>query len=210
MPILKDKYGKKEQQIRSKYLREIGQTREALELEASMGLTTEQKKQIEVENYRKSPISNQQVSRVTQTTSSVVGASSVSRDQAEEQNLDINNFTVLSGDKAFLLFKLSEGESINDIIIHNYNTVSEGRDCVISLYWTIGDQDNASFTVSKGLITAFTNIPYLGRVFGSNFPHSATVSLGEMLSNTFKNTKKDIYFYIVSEIAGPSITYSKG
>ena len=185
MPILKDKYGKKGQQIRSKY-----QNREfnrVIEEAAPVGISTEQKKQIDTENYRNSPISNQQ-----------------------EQNLDINNFTFLSANTVSLLFKLSEGESINDVIIHNYNTVSGGKDCVISLYWTTGDQVDASFTVSNGLITAFTNIPYLGRVFGSNFPHSATVSLGDILSNTFKNTNKDIYFYAVSQIAGPNITYSKG
>ena len=198
---------KKGQQIRSKY-----QTREinkAIEEMTPIGLSTEQKKQIEIENYRNSAVSNQQVSRVTQPSISAAGVSS-SQSQIEEVDLDINNFTVLSGDRVSLLFKLSEGESINDIIIHNYNTFSGGKDCVISLYWTVGDQSNVSFTASDGLITVFTGIPYLGRVFGSNFPPSATVSLGDMLSNTFKNTNKDIYFYVVSQLAGPSITYSKG
>jgi hypothetical protein len=205
MPILKDKYGKKGQQIRSKY-----QTREinkAIEEISPTGLSTEQKKQIEVENYRNSSISNQQVSRVTQSLSSVAGISS-SKDQTEERDLDINSFTFLSADSISLLFKLSAGQSVNDIIIHNYNSVS--KDCFITLYWTIGDQDNASFTVSHGIVTAFTGIPYLARVFGSNFPPFATVSLGDILSNTFKNTNKDIYFYVSSLLAGPSITYSKG
>jgi len=206
MPILKDKYGKKGQQIRSKY-----QNREfnkAIEEMAPVGISTEQKKQIDAENYRNSPLSNQQVTRTTQPISSVAGVSSVSRDQTEEQNLDINNFTFLSANKEYILFKLSEGESINDIIIHNYNTAA--KDCVISLYWTVRDQSEAFFTISNGVATSVRGIPYLGRVFGSNFPPSATVSLGDVLSNTFKNTRKDIYFYVISELAGPSITYSKG
>jgi hypothetical protein len=205
MPILKDKYGKKGQQIRSKY-----QTREinkAIEEMTPIGLSTEQKKQIEIENYRNSAVSNQQVSRVTQPSISAAGASS-SQSQIEEVNLDINSFTFLSANTASLLFKLSEGQSINDIIIHNYNTAS--KDCVISLYWTVGDQSEAFFTISNGVATDIRGIPYLGRVFGSNFPPSATVSLGDILSNTFKNTRKDIYFYVISELAGPSITYSKG
>ena len=46
------------------------------------------------------------------------------------------------------------------------------------------------------------------RLFGSSFPHLATVSLRDALANTFQNVSKDIYFYGVVLYAGPDITYS--
>lgn len=197
MPIIKDKYSKKGQQIRSKY--EKRTANKATRGDAPFGISTEQKKQMEAENYRNNIANIQEV-----TSSQAV----LSNSNDISISYDINHFIFSSANTASLIFKLSEGQSINDIIIHNYNTVS--KDNVISLYWTIGDQDLASFTVSNGVITAFSGIPYLARIFGSNFPHSATVSLKDIVSSTFKNTNKDIYFYAVAELAGPSITYSKG
>ena len=107
------------------------------------------------------------------------------------------------------MFKLTKGDSLQDIVIHNYHSSAATTvDNTISIYWSTGDQLNGSFTVSGGLITAFSGINMV-RLFGSSFPHLATISLKDALVNTFQNVSKDIYFYGVALYAGPDITHAK-
>ena len=193
MPIIKDKYGARGSQTRSKFI--TRKQNPAIQQEAPTGLSTAQKEEINKQNYRATPEG--------QKTSSVSPIS-----QILQNNFKINYSSFSNVNTVQELFKLNKGDSLQDIVIHNYHS-SEATTSIntISIYWSAGNQLNGSFTVSGGLITAFTGINMV-RLFGSSFPHLATVSLRDALANTFQNVSKDIYFYGVVLYAGPDITYS--
>ena len=197
MPIIKDKYGARGSQTRSKFI--TRKQNPAIQQEAPTGLSTAQKEEINKQNYRATPEG--------QKTSSVSPISSPTS-QILQNNFKINYSSFSSVNTVQELFKLNKGDSLQDIVIHNYHS-SEATTSIntISIYWSAGNQLNGSFTVSGGLITAFTGINMV-RLFGSSFPHLATVSLRDALANTFQNVSKDIYFYGVVLYAGPDITYS--
>ena len=197
MPIIKDKYGARGSQTRSKFI--TRKQNPAIQQDAPTGLSTAQKEEINKQNYRATPEG--------QKTSSVSPISSPTS-QILQNNFKINYSSFSSVNTVQELFKLNKGDSLQDIVIHNYHS-SEATTSIntISIYWSAGNQLNGSFTVSGGLITAFTGINMV-RLFGSSFPHLATVSLRDALANTFQNVSKDIYFYGVVLYAGPDITYS--
>ena len=197
MPIIKDKYGARGSQTRSKFI--TRKQNPAIQQDAPIGLSTAQKEEINKQNYRATPEG--------QKTSSVSPISSPTS-QILQNNFKINYSSFSSVNTVQELFKLNKGDSLQDIVIHNYHS-SEATTSIntISIYWSAGNQLNGSFTVSGGLITAFTGINMV-RLFGSSFPHLATVSLRDALANTFQNVSKDIYFYGVVLYAGPDITYS--
>jgi len=207
MAIIKDKYSKKGAQIRSKY--ETRKDNKAIKFAPPSGLSTQQKQQIDTRNYRSSAVNAPQISQQTISVSSAGSNTGVaSRAESVTQDYNIGHFSFESANTVGLITKISTGESLKDIIIHNYNTTS--AESTISIYWSVGDQDNISFTVSSGLITVTTGVSYMTRFFGADFPHLSTVSLRDILFDNFSNVGKDIYFYGVSQKAGPNITYVKG
>ena len=200
MPIIKDKYGARGSQTRSKFI--TRKQNPAIQQEAPTGLSTAQKEEINKQNYRATP-EGQKTSSISPILSPTSPIS-----QILQNNFKINYSSFSSVNTVQELFKLNKGDSLQDIVIHNYHS-SEATTSIntISIYWSAGNQLNGSFTVSGGLITAFTGINMV-RLFGSSFPHLATVSLRDALANTFQNVSKDIYFYGVVLYAGPDITYS--
>tara|TARA_R110002051_G_scaffold102107_2_gene173237 strand:+ start:7502 stop:8119 length:618 start_codon:yes stop_codon:yes gene_type:complete len=202
MPIIKDKYGARGSQTRSKFI--TRKENSAIQDQAPVGLSTAQKEEINKQNYRASA-EGQKTSSISPPTSQIsdsVGA-------AVQKNFKINYTSLSSINTVTELFKLIKGDSLQDIVIHNYHSsgVTTSNN-IISIYWSAGDQSNGTFTVSGGFVTAFTGINMV-RLFGAQFPHLATISLKDALSNTFQNVSKDIYFYGVVSIAGPDITYAK-
>ena len=197
MPIIKDKYGAKGSKTRSKFVTRTENP--AIQQGAPTGLSTAQKEEINKQNYRASA-AGQKTSSITPQT--LDGVATVVKD-----NFKINYKIISVAETVTQLFKLNKGDSLQDIVIHNY-TASTLLDNTISIYWSTGDQTNGSFTVSSGLITAFSGINTV-RLFGSAFPYLATLSLRDELANTFQNVSKDIYFYGVALYAGPNITYAK-
>ena len=196
MPIIKDKYGAKGSRTRSKFV--TRKQNPAIQQDAPTGLSTAQKEEINKQTYRASPEGQKTSSILTSAGTSVV-----------QDNFKINYKSITEVNTVTQLFKLTKGESLQDIVIHNYHSsASTALDNTISIYWSAGDQLNGSFTVSGGLITAFSGIN-MGRLFGSSFPYLSTLSLRDALSNTFQNVSKDIYFYGVALYAGPDITYAK-
>ena len=201
MPIIKDKYGAKGSKTRSKFVTRTENP--AIQQDTPTGLSTAQKEEINKQNYRASA-AGQKTSSLSPKSQTLDIADTVVKD-----NFKINYTSISVANTVTRLFKLSEGDSLQDIVIHNYHsTAASTLNNTISIYWSTGNQLNGSFTVSGGLITAFTGINMV-RLFGSEFPHLATISLRDALVNTFQNVSKDIYFYGVALYAGPDITYAK-
>jgi len=186
MPIIKDKYGAKGSNIRSKFqTRKINTAIINPVPSSESGIETQQIQESFNKEYRSSVISKEASSKLS----------------------IISSHTFSTTSSAELIFTLSQGESLNDIVIHNYNAISSDY-INITISWSVGDQKDASFTISSGIITAVTGIS-ITRLFGAEFPYLGTVSLADIVKNIFTNVSNKIYFYGSSSILGPSITFSK-
>tara|TARA_R100000458_G_C8249203_1_gene226491 strand:- start:805 stop:1401 length:597 start_codon:yes stop_codon:yes gene_type:complete len=194
MPIIKDKYGAKGSQTRSKFL--TRSKNKAISDSVPEGLSTQQKQELAKESYRANAANRSQISNLS--------SSDVLPIETKPQSF-ISRFSISLANQADLIFTLNAGSTLNDIIIHNYN--AGGTASTINLYWTTGDQDGAAFTVSSGVITASKPMT-LTNLFGDSFSYNGTVSLGDMVNRSFKNVSKDIHFYCTSSVAGPNITIS--
>ena len=77
----------------------------------------------------------------------------------------------------------------------------------LSKSYEVYENQNAAFTVSTGVITAFTGIT-LYSLFSESFTTYSTVSLGDAVSHVFEGLNKTIYLYAVSSTVSPSLTIS--
>ena len=198
MPIIKDKYGGKGSQTRSKFL--TRSKNRAISESVPVGISTEQKRELLKESYRSNPENKNQT---TLKATSISAISSSAAPQVKESVVDGFNF--ISANAVKSLFTLSKGDTLNNIAIHNYNGSSAAS--TIGVYWSSGDQTNISFTVSSGVITATTGA-IATCLFSGEIPYLTSIDLGGILNTIFKNVNKDIYFYVVSSVVGPSVTYS--
>jgi hypothetical protein len=178
MPIIKDKYAAKGANDRSKLL--TRKDNKAIINPVSTGIETQQKQELKKRSFKQ--------------------ASSVRTNRSS-----INYYNFLEVNSPKLLFVLEKGQSLNDIIISEYN--SEGSSNVMSIWTSIGDQTNASFTVSSGYMTVAEGVSY-ARLLSLEMSYGTTISSADILNNTFYNVNKKIYFYGAVLRAGPSITYS--
>ena len=198
MPIIKDKYAGKGSQTRSRFLTRSKDR--AVTESAPVGLTTEQKRELEKESYRANPSNKTQVSTTTPTSISQ-GITT----PPEEKIGNITGYNFVEANKAILLFTLNIGDTLNNIYITNANV--DAAASVVSLNWSSGDQTNIDFEVASGRINA-TSGAISTSLFSANMPYGASANLGEVLRTIFKNVQKDIYFYVATQTVGVSITYS--
>lgn len=185
MPIIKDKYGKGSQD-RSKFLTRTNN--KALINSVPTGINALQKKELEKESYRSTGVNKNEtaIGHVVQSKSTLKG------------------FNIPTANEVNQIFTISPGIKIKNIIINNNSSSESG---VISLYWSGKSQQDATFTVSSGVVTAVTGIT-LYSIFSETFlPHS-TITLEHLISGVFEKLNKEAYLYIVSSIAGPTITIS--
>jgi len=133
-----------------------------------------------------------------------VKSSTVSLSSETNESL-VGSFNFTTANSAKLLLTLNKGETLNNIVIHNYNASSAAA--TIGVYWSSGDQSKIAFTVSSGVVTATTGANSTC-IFSSSFPYLSAVDLRETVSTLYKKVNKDISFYVVSSIVGPSISYS--
>ncbi len=194
MPYIKDKYKAKGGNIRSSYVnrKENPSIKEA----APVGLSNQQRDQINAENFRTTSNESAQNQLVT------TGLQTTTTTTAEPLS-HLKGFVIQEANVVQQILTLQQGSSLNNIIIHNTYTAS----AVINIYWSAGDQSRASFTVSTGNVTDFRGIS-LVTIFGDSFIANGTISLEHLVSATYKNVSNPITFYAVSSIAGPSITLS--
>lgn len=190
MPIIKDKYGSKGAQQRPTYVRR-DKNRAIIE-PAPTGTSRQQQQELEKQAFRAAPKNKNLVSNP--------GV------QVESQNQvsSINHYTSNTANNPELLLTISAGKSLRNLIVHNNNAT--GNDTRTSIYWSIGDQSEASFTASEGLITAATGVT-VNQFFSYDMPYKSTVSLQDIL-NLFNNPKDDIFMYIVTQNTGINVTYT--
>jgi hypothetical protein len=194
MPIIKDKYKSKGSQTRSKFL--TRSKNKAISEPVPTGVTTEQKRELLKESYRADSENRNQTN---------IRTTSITEDSGIKQS-NVTGFNFITADSVKSLFTLNEGETLNNIVIHNYNESSASS--AIGVYWSSGDQTNISFAVSSGIILRTIGATSVC-LFSGRVPFLTSIDLGDVVNSLFKNVNKNIYFYVVSSLAGPSVTFSK-
>ena len=137
MPIIKDKYKSKGDNIRSTYVNR--KENRSIQESAPTGLTNQQRDQLAADDFRKR---SKESSRTGATTEAPLIDNVVTSKVA--------GYVINEASKVQKLFTLQNGSTLNNVIIQNVHTSTAN----ISLYWSHGDQSNASFTVSSDSATA--------------------------------------------------------
>tara|TARA_Y100001938_G_C8086976_1_gene432631 strand:- start:2169 stop:2774 length:606 start_codon:yes stop_codon:yes gene_type:complete len=197
MPLIKDKYGAKGVRQRPKYVTRK-ENRAAME-QAPTGLNEQQKREIEKNTYRSDVSNRNEVSqRAVATTPSVTGASPV------QSTSGVNSVIVSTGNTAQNLCFLSQGSTLNNILIQNTSSASSR---FVSIHWSSGSQDNISFTVTSGIITA-TAGGSSTCLFAGNIPPLTGLDLSHIVSTLFNKVNKEITLYIAASGASIHATHS--
>jgi len=192
MAGIEDKYGGKGPQIRSRFMSRSKD--KAIASPTPSGLSEQQKREIAKEEYRANPENKGQISNLSLSSTNI--------------GLNIINNLIIDSAKTntlISLVSLQKGDSLNSIIINNYNGSSAAA--TVGLHWSHGDQSRLTPSITSGVVTV-TKGAELICLFSGSIPYLAGVDLSEMLKIPFTDVSKPIYFYIVSSIAGPTITYS--
>ena len=189
MPIIKDKYKSKGDNIRSTYVNR--KENRSIQESAPTGLTNQQRDQLAADDFRKR---SKESSRTGATTEAPLIDNVVTSKVA--------GYVINEASKVQKLFTLQNESTLNNVIIQNVHTSTAN----ISLYWSHGDQSNASFTVSSDSATA-QNVT-IHKLFMDSFTTNATISLADLVNTTFRNVTSEVHFYAVSSVAGVNITVS--
>ena len=199
MPIIKDKYGAKGAQTRPKYVSR--KENRAIMEQAPVGLSEQQKREVEKNTYRADSANRNEVSqRAVATTPSVTGASTI------QTSSGVNSVIISSANTALNLCFLSQGSTLNNILIQNVSTADSASKNV-SIHWSSGSQDNIAFSVTSGIITATTGGSSTC-LFAGAIPYLAAVDLSHVVNTLFNKVGKDITLYIASSGTGIHATHS--
>jgi len=185
MPLIKDKYGAKGAQTRSKYVTRTNNpatTTESIPINAK---TTAQKQQEQTKIIQSLTASNI-IPDIVQNTQTISGTKLSTINIAEQ------------------VVTLMSGESLDDIIISHY---SASGNSTVGIYWSTSPISELTFTISSGIITAAEG-GTIYRLLSESFPSFATLSLSNNVY-TFNNISKDIYFYAVCSVLGAELTIIK-
>ena len=193
MPIIKDKYGAKGENVRSKYVtRKKNRALYIDPIDYSI-LNTPQKKSEETKEIRKSD-NVQYVRESVETTTS-------------------NRLSIISGIKLSTantvenIVTLSPGESLKDIIISHY-AGDEGSG-VVSLHWSTTPIGDLTFSIEAGIIVDISGGSAF-RLLSDTFINNSTLALNNNnMFDSFNNVSKTIYFYAVTSVKGTEITIVK-
>ena len=199
MPIIKDKYGAKGTSPRSKFVtRKFNKAIESAPVPVD-ALNTSQK-QADVTNLIR-------VSSGTSSSPSAVTSVTVPTATAAAKTSTISGASFGTVNEVENIFTLKKGESIMDIIISHYH--SSSTTSVFGLYWSSSPENELTFTVSSGVITAVTG-GTIFRLVTESLPTGTTLSLASSgMFNTFNNISTDIYFYSLCSVLGPELTIIK-
>ena len=105
------------------------------------------------------------------------------------------------------VFTLKAGSTLKDVIISHYHV--SGTSSTLSLYWSVLPKENLTFTIGEGVVTRVTGGKAF-RLFTETFTSQSALSLANSgLFNTFRNINKDIYFYAICNVLGPTLTIVK-
>ena len=189
MPIIKDKYKSKGDNIRSTYVNR--KENRSIQESAPTGLTNQQRDQLAADDFRKR---SKESSRTGATTEAPLIDNVITSKVA--------GYVINEASKVQKLFTLQNGSTLNNVIIQNVHTSTAN----ISLYWSHGDQSSATFTVSSDSATA-QNVT-IHKLFMDSFTTNATISLADLVNTTFRNVTSEVHFYALSSVAGVNITVS--
>jgi len=189
MPIIKDKYKSKGDNIRSTYVNR--KENRSIQEPAPTGLTNQQRDQIAADDFRKKSKESSRTGATLETASSDNIITS-----------KVAGYIINQASKVQKLFTLQNGSTLNNIIIQNVHTSAAN----ISVYWSHGDQSNAIFNVSSDSATA-QNVT-IHKLFMESFTANATISLAELVNTTFRNVTSEVHFYALSSVANVNITVS--
>jgi hypothetical protein len=197
MPLIKDKYGAKAPQTRPKYV--TRKENRAIMEQAPVGLSEQQKREVEKNTYRADSANRNEVSqRAVATTPSVTGTSPV------QSTSGVNSVIVSTANTAQNLCFLSQGSTLNNILIQNTSSTQPAN---VSIHWSSGSQDNISFTVTAGIITATTGGSSTC-LFAGNIPALVAIDLSHVVNSLFNKVNKDITLYIASQVNNIHATHS--
>lgn len=187
MPIIKDKYGAKGAQARSKYVTRTNNPAIVTESISLNAKTTAQKQQ-EQTKIIQSLTTQEIIPDVSIKTQSISGTRLGAINTVEQ------------------VVALVSGESLDDIIISHY---SASGNSTVGIYWSTSPTSGLTFTVSSGVITAVTG-GTIYRLITESFASYSTLSLASGgMFNTFNNISKNIYLYAVCSALGPEFTIIK-
>ena len=117
MPIIKDKYGSKGSQTRSKYL--TRDKNRAFTNPPILENTTEQKKEILKNNYREDA---QNINEITNTTRAITSQNILPTSDATQVLRSVASFKITRHDEALRFFTLRRGGSLHSLILNNFNS----------------------------------------------------------------------------------------
>ena len=181
MPIIKDKYGAKGDNPRSRYEKFTPNTTVNTDQ-----LNTGQKQEAATTAARIESGTN--LARINITDTPPVSPI----DAAIPKNIE--GFEFSTANVTETAFVLEKNKSIEDIIVSHHH--SSGTASVIGLYWSIKPKADLTFTLAGNGLTA-TPAQSLFRVFTENFPSGSSISLRGYGAESFSNINKPIYFYAV-------------
>ena len=190
MPIIKDKYGAKGSQSRSKYV--TRSTIEPLDI-LQNNLSTQQFQAEQTIKIRE--LQNPSVISEIKTTPLY--------DSGKEMiGVTLNTINTLQE-----VTIINKGEYLSNILVGGI--VSGGTNTIISLYWSYYSLDSIVASISDGIIDG-TKGSAITRVFSYNLNSNATISLsGDDELKDFGNFSKDVYIYALTNLAGQDFTIIK-
>jgi hypothetical protein len=184
MPIIKDKYGAKGAQTRSKF---VTRTKNRAILTESIATNVKTTSQKQAEQTK---ITQELINPITE---------NINQQTISGTKLSVANTVEL-------ISTLVSGEKLEDIIISHYSASGAST---VGLYWSTSLISELTFTVSSGVITAISGGTAY-RLLTETFPSGTTLSLASSgMFNTFNNISKDIRLYAVCSVLGPQFTIVK-
>ena len=192
MPIIKDKYGAKGDNIRSKFVTRKKNKAIYTDDSSSASMNTGQKKTLETENTRITDYKSHALSKAEETARPAI----------------ITGVKLSTADKVEKILTLSKGESLKEIIIaHFHGSASEA---IVSIYWSTSSIQDLTFTTVTSGRVFLTEGGVIFNLFSDKFVDNTQLSFGDnFLIDSFENVSKDIYFYGVTSTRGPEITLVK-
>tara|TARA_R100000808_G_scaffold4430_1_gene14605 strand:- start:920 stop:1510 length:591 start_codon:yes stop_codon:yes gene_type:complete len=195
MPIIKDKYGAKGENTRSKYVTRKNNT---VIDSPSSGMSTFQKKELEADNIRSAGAQQSLYgSQSNIITSEKIGLISGFR-MGSVSGLVNTLENVIT---------LNVGESLKSINISHHH--GSGTSTVFSLYWSAFPLQEIAYTTGTGFLSSITR-GTLYRIMSDTLVSSSTLTLNDNnVLNGFNNINKTIYIYAISSVRGTELTILK-
>jgi len=195
MPIIKDKYGAKGENTRSKYV--TRKNNKVIDSPVSSSMSTFQKKELEADNIRSAG-----------TQQSLYGADQSNVEISERIGL-ISGFKMASSTANILenVLILNNGESLKNISISHYS--SGGSSAVFSLYWSTYSLQEITYSAGEGVVSEIKR-GTLYRLMTDTLVSSSTLTLNNNnVLGGFDNINKTIYIYAISSVRGTELTMLK-